>query len=149
MQRNLAVAVLALFSGSALGALRSSTSLAEFYSSAHHYSAGAPGAAPAAAPGGAPGPAGPPAPTDSWGADTHAEEFGKEYIHHTREGLKEPHVGDAAWMSEIHSNVANFDPHGRDFLTDGRSPAKFTWSGAGHTAVSLIALLPGVLFLTM
>merc|ERR1719301_452802 len=82
---------------------------------------GAPAASPAAAPGGSPA-ASPAAPKDNWGADTHAEEFGKEYVHHVREGLKEPHVGEAGWMSETHANVANFDPHGRDFLTDSRSP---------------------------
>merc|ERR1719313_643313 len=92
---------------------------------------GAPGAAPAGAPGAAPGPAASPAaPKDNWGADTHAEEFGKEYTHHVREGLKEPHVGEAGWQSETHANVANFDPHGRDFVTDSRSPAKMVFSGA-------------------
>merc|ERR1719298_295058 len=100
---------------------------------------GAPAGAPGAAPGGAPGPAGPPAPKDSWGADTHADEFGKEYIHHTREGLKEPHVGDARWQSEMHANVANFDPHGQDFLTDRRSPAK-VFGAAGGLSMSLAAL---------
>merc|ERR1719217_54314 len=89
---------------------------------------GAPAASPAAAPGGSPA-ASPAAPKDNWGADTHAEEFGKEYVHHVREGLKEPHVGEAGWQSETHANVANFDPHGRDFLTDSRSPAKM-FSGA-------------------
>eukprot|EP00746_Dinoflagellata_sp_MGD_P125614 gnl/MRDRNA2_/MRDRNA2_60413_c0_seq2.p1 gnl/MRDRNA2_/MRDRNA2_60413_c0~~gnl/MRDRNA2_/MRDRNA2_60413_c0_seq2.p1 ORF type:complete len:137 (-),score=37.34 gnl/MRDRNA2_/MRDRNA2_60413_c0_seq2:103-513(-) len=87
--------------------------------------------APAGAPGAAPGPAASPAaPKDNWGADTHAEEFGKEYTHHVREGLKEPHVGEAGWQSETHANVANFDPHGRDFVTDSRSPAKMVFSGA-------------------
>merc|ERR1719207_297855 len=90
--------------------------------------AGAPAGAPGAAPGGAPA-ASPAAPKDNWGADTHAEEFGKEYTHHVREGLKEPHVGEAGWQSETHANVANFDPHGRDFVTDSRSPAKM-FSGA-------------------
>merc|ERR1719449_500213 len=83
--------------------------------------ASAPGAAPGGAPGGSPA-ASPAAPKDNWGADTHAEEFTKEYVHHTREGLKEPHVGEAGWQSETHANVTNFDPHGRDFLTDARSP---------------------------
>merc|ERR1719465_128057 len=95
-------------------------------------SVGAPAGAPGAAPGGAPA-ASPAAPKDNWGADTHAEEFGKEYVHHTREGLKEPHVGEAGWMSETHVNVANFDPHGRDFLTDSRSPVMY--SGAAVPAV--------------
>merc|ERR550514_1617435 len=84
-------------------------------------SGGAPAASPGAAPGGAPA-ASPAAPKDNWGADTHAEEFTKEYVHHTREGMKEPHVGEAGWISETHANVANLDPHGRDFLTDSRSP---------------------------
>merc|ERR1719301_32973 len=88
---------------------------------------GAPAASPAAAPGGSPA-ASPAAPKDNWGADTHAEEFGKEYTHHVREGLKEPHVGEAGWQSETHANVANFDPHGRDFVTDSRSPAKMVFS---------------------
>merc|ERR550537_1143481 len=102
--------------------------------------AGAPAGAPGAAPGGSPA-ASPAAPKDNWGADTHAEEFGKEYTHHVREGLKEPHVGDPAWQSETHANVANFDPHGRDFVTDSRSPAKMVWSGAkelsGFVAIAL------------
>merc|ERR1719272_2467407 len=102
--------------------LRKQASLADVHSAA-------PAGAPGAAPGGAPS-ASPAAPKDNWGADTHADEFGKEYVHHTREGLKEPHVGDAAWQSEIHANVANFDPHGQDFLTDARSPAKLMYSGA-------------------
>merc|ERR1719262_1398380 len=84
---------------------------------------GAPAGAPGAAPGGAPGPAASPAaPQDKWGADTHADEFGHEYVHHTREGLKEPHIGDKAWQAEMHANPADFDPHGEDFLTDRRSP---------------------------
>merc|ERR1719159_281389 len=98
--------------------------------------AGAPGAAPGAAPAGAPA-----MPKDSWGADTHGEEFGKEYIHHTREGLKEPHVGDAAWQSEMHANPANFDPHGQDFLTDSRSPAKPMLGSAGHLAAGLVTIV--------
>merc|ERR1719198_30138 len=102
---------------------------------------GAPGAAPGAAPGGAPA-ASPAAPKDNWGADSHAEEFGKEYVHHTREGLKEPHVGEAGWQSETHANVANFDPHGQDFVTDARSPAKLTFSGASHSVVGLAVMLP-------
>eukprot|EP00746_Dinoflagellata_sp_MGD_P164450 gnl/MRDRNA2_/MRDRNA2_93080_c0_seq1.p1 gnl/MRDRNA2_/MRDRNA2_93080_c0~~gnl/MRDRNA2_/MRDRNA2_93080_c0_seq1.p1 ORF type:complete len:138 (-),score=40.48 gnl/MRDRNA2_/MRDRNA2_93080_c0_seq1:43-456(-) len=104
--------------------------------------------APAGAPGAAPGPAASPAaPKDNWGADTHAEEFGKEYTHHVREGLKEPHVGEAGWQSETHANVANFDPHGRDFVTDSRSPAKMVFSGAGSISlagaivISALALL--------
>merc|ERR1719240_566736 len=102
---------------------------------------GAPGAAPGGAPGAAP--AGSPAgPTDSWGADTHAEEFGKEYVHHTREGLKEPHVGDAAWQSEMHANPANFDPHGDDFLTDRRSPARPMLGDAGRVELGLTLLAP-------
>merc|ERR1719387_2451086 len=96
---------------------------------------GAPAASPAAAPGGAPA-ASPAAPKDNWGADTHAEEFGKEYVHHVREGLKEPHVGEAGWQSETHANVANFDPHGEDFLTDSRSPAKMVWSGSNAVSFS-------------
>merc|ERR1719310_2128641 len=85
------------------------------------------GAAPGGAPGGAPGaaPAAAPAgPADKWGADTHGEEFGSEYAHHERKNLREPHIGDAAWQSEMHANVGDFDPHGRDFVTDSRSPAK-------------------------
>merc|ERR1719207_395462 len=85
------------------------------------------GAAPAASPA---------APKDNWGADTHAEEFGKEYTHHVREGLKEPHVGEAGWQSETHANVANFDPHGRDFVTDSRSPAKMVFSGSNTFSAS-------------
>merc|ERR1719515_174260 len=96
---------------------------------------GAPAGAPGAAPGGAPA-ASPAAPKDNWGADTHAEEFGKEYVHHTREGLKEPHVGEAGWQSETHANVANFDPHGSDFVTDSRSPAKMTFSGSQSFSIS-------------
>merc|ERR1719321_2398169 len=103
-------------------------------------SAGAPAGAPGAAPGGSPA-ASPAAPKDNWGADTHAEEFGKEYTHHVREGLKEPHVGEAGWQSETHANVANFDPHGSDFVTDSRSPAKMVWSGAkelsGFAAIAI------------
>merc|ERR1719305_944075 len=98
-------------------------------------SAGAPGAAPAASPA-----ASPAAPKDNWGADTHAEEFGKEYTHHVREGLKEPHVGEAGWQSETHANVANFDPHGRDFVTDSRSPAKMVFSGAGSISIVGVAI---------
>merc|ERR550514_629072 len=102
------------------------------------------GAAPAASPGASPA-ASPAAPKDNWGADTHAEEFGKEYTHHVREGLKEPHVGEAGWQSETHANVANFDPHGRDFLTDSRSPAKMVFSGAkelsGFAAIALTFFL--------
>merc|ERR1719387_1799504 len=102
--------------------------------------AGAPAGAPGAAPGGAPA-ASPAAPKDNWGAGTHAEEFGKEYVHHVREGLKEPHVGEAGWQSETHANVANFDPHGSDFLTDSRSPAKMVFGGASRcSALALIAL---------
>merc|ERR1719487_1298642 len=99
-------------------------SLASFHS-------GAPAGAPGGAPGAAPGPAASPAaPQDKWRADTHADEFGKEYIHHTREGLREPHVGEKAWLSEMHANPANFDPHGEDFLTDARSPV--IKAGAGR-----------------
>merc|ERR1719271_298466 len=94
--------------------------------------AGAPGAAPAASPA---------APKDNWGADTHAEEFGKEYTHHVREGLKEPHVGEAGWQSETHANVANFDPHGSDFVTDSRSPAKMVFSGASQSVVGLASMV--------
>merc|ERR1719152_862642 len=102
---------------------------------------GAPAGAPGAAPGGAPGPAASPAaPKDNWGADTHAEEFGKEYVHHVREGLSEPHVGEAGWQSETHANVANFGPHGQDFVTDSRSPAKIVFSSATHVSASLLAL---------
>merc|ERR1719198_1998045 len=94
--------------------------------------------APAGAPGAAPGPAASPAaPTDNWGADSHAEEFGKEYVHHTREGLREPHVGEAGWQSEMHANVADFDPHGQDFLTDSRSPAKPLFSSTGRLTLSI------------
>merc|ERR1719201_802264 len=96
---------------------------------------GAPAGAPGAAPGGAPS-ASPAAPKDNWGADTHAEEFGKEYVHHTREGLKEPHVGEAGWQSETHANVANFDPHGKDFVTDARSPAKMVFAGSNALSLS-------------
>merc|ERR1719335_688811 len=109
------------------------------------------GGAPAGAPGGAPGAApaaSPAAPKDNWGADTHGEEFGKEYVHHTREGLKEPHVGDRVWQSEMHSNPADFDPHGRDFLTDARSPAKpMLFGGAGHLAAGLSTVLAPLLAL--
>merc|ERR1719305_405756 len=101
---------------------------------------GAPAGAPGAAPGGAPA-ASPAAPKDNWGADTHAEEFGKEYVHHTREGLKEPHVGEAGWLSETHANVANFDPHGRDFLTDSRSPVMPRAGATAPTAAALTLLL--------
>merc|ERR1719298_66222 len=106
----------------------------------HKHDSGAPGAAPAAAgaPGGAPA-ASPAAPKDNWGADTHAEEFGKEYVHHTREGLKEPHVGEKGWISETHANVANFDSHGSDFVTDSRSPV--TFSGAVTHTVAVTTLL--------
>merc|ERR1719359_53035 len=100
------------------------------------------GGAPAGAPGGAPGAApaaSPAAPKDSWGADSHAEEFTNEYTFHTREGLKEPHVGEKGWISETHANVANFDPHGRDFLTDSRSPV--TFSGAVTHTVAVTTLL--------
>merc|ERR1719463_62949 len=107
--------------------LRKKASLADMHS-------GAPAGAPGAAPGGAPA-ASPAAPKDNWGADTHAEEFGKEYVHHVREGLKEPHVGEAGWQSETHANVANFDPHGSDFLTDSRSPAKMVFGGASRVAI--------------
>merc|ERR1719355_366357 len=101
----------------------------------------APAGAPGGAPGGAPAPAASPAaPQDKWGADTHGEEFGKEYVHHTREGLKEPHVGDAAWQSEMHANPANFDPHGQDFLTDRRSPAKIM-GAAGRVAGGVTVIL--------
>merc|ERR1719240_1165023 len=79
----------------------------------------APGGAPGAAPGAAPA-----GPTDKWGADTHAEEFGGEYAHHEHKTVKEPHVGDAAWQSEMHANPGDFDPHGQDFLTDSRSPVQ-------------------------
>merc|ERR1719311_1693067 len=101
---------------------------------------GAPAGAPGAAPGGAPA-ASPAAPKDNWGADSHAEEFGKEYVHHTREGLKEPHVGEAGWQSEMHANPANFDPHGEDFLTDRRSPARPMLGGAGHLAAGLVTMM--------
>merc|ERR1719265_369686 len=92
------------------------------------------------APAGAPGPAASPAAKqDNWAADTHADEFGKEYIHHTREGLREPHVGDKAWMSEMHANPANFDPHGEDFLTERRSPV----IKAGAVGGQRLAVLAG------
>merc|ERR1719230_1639042 len=85
-------------------------------------SVGAPGAAPAAAPGGAPG--GAPAPKDKFGADTHAEEFGNEYLVHEHKTVQEPNaLEDKAWKSEMHTKLENFDPHGQDFLTDERSPA--------------------------
>merc|ERR1719399_2208271 len=112
-------------------------SLASFHQG---YGYGAPAGAPGGAPGGGPGAApaaSPAAPQDKWGADTHADEFGKEYIHHTREGLREPHVGEKGWQSEMHANPANFDPHGEDFLTDARSPV--IKAGAGRAA-SLTAL---------
>merc|ERR1719421_1584262 len=86
-------------------------------------SVAAPGGAPGGAPGAAPG-AAPAGPTDKWGADTHSEEFGSEYAHHEHKTVKEPHVGDAAWQSEMHANPGHFDPHGQDFLTDSRSPAQ-------------------------
>merc|ERR1719262_950070 len=121
MMRALMVVAMAVCAG-ASQPLRKKASLADLRS-------GAPAGAPGAAPGGAPA-ASPAAPKDNWGADTHAEEFGKEYTHHVREGLKEPHVGEAGWQSETHANVANFDPHGQDFVTDSRSPAKMTFSGA-------------------
>merc|ERR1719359_1324566 len=111
--------------------------------------AGAPGAAPAASPGASPG-ASPAAPKDNWGADTHAEEFGKEYTHHVREGLKEPHVGEAGWQSETHANVANFDPHGRDFLTDSRSPAQIVYSDAKPaSAIGVAVVLPVMVLMGM
>merc|ERR1719230_313930 len=111
-------------------------------------SAGAPGAAPGAAPGGSPA-ASPAAPKDNWGADTHAEEFGKEYTHHVREGLKEPHVGEAGWQSETHANVANFDPHGSDFVTDSRSPAKMMFSGSNTFSFSgaILAMVAAALMM--
>merc|ERR1719390_616361 len=110
--------------------------------------AGAPGAAPAASPGASPA-ASPAAPKDNWGADTHAEEFGKEYTHHVREGLKEPHVGEAGWQSETHANVANFDPHGQDFLTDSRSPAKIVFSGSNTFSFSgaILAMVAAALMM--
>merc|ERR1719160_462072 len=104
-----------------------------------HSQSGAPAGSPGAAPGGAPA-ASPAAPKDNWGADTHAEEFGKEYTHHVREGLKEPHVGEAGWQSETHANVANFDPHGRDFVTDSRSPAKMVFAGSNALSLSGVVL---------
>jgi hypothetical protein len=39
-------------------------------------------------------------------------------------------VSEAGWQSETHANVANFDSHGSDFVTDSRSPAKVVFSGA-------------------
>merc|ERR1719181_941494 len=132
MMRVMVVLGMALLAG-ASQPLRKKASLANVRS-------GAPAGAPGAAPGGAPA-ASPAAPKDNWGADTHAEEFGKEYTHHVREGLKEPHVGEAGWQSETHANVANFDPHGRDFVTDSRSPAKVVFSGAkelsGFVAITI------------
>merc|ERR1719313_638055 len=100
------------------------------------------GAAPGGAPGGAPGaaPAAAPAgPADKWGADTHAEEFGSEYAHHERKNLREPHVGDAAWQSEMHANVGDFDPHGQDFVTDSRSPARTQFSFSASEPRSTMA----------
>merc|ERR1719450_585014 len=104
------------------------------------------GAAPGGAPGGAPGatpaaaPAAAPAgPADKWGSDTHAEEFGSEYAHHEHKTVKEPHVGDAAWMSEMHASPGDFDPHGQDFLTDSRSPV--TRSAAAPAATGLATVL--------
>merc|ERR1719311_480522 len=99
-------------------------------------SAAAPGGAPGGAPGAAPG-AAPAGPTDKWGADTHAEEFGSEYAHHEHKTVKEPHVGDAAWQSEMHKNPGDFDPHGQDFVTDSRSPV--VRSGSGRVAVGVMA----------
>ena len=110
--------------------------------------ASAPGAAPssAAAPGAAPVPA-PAAAKDSWGADTHGQEFGKEYLSHERKNLKEPSVHhDAVWQNEMERNVADFDPHGHDFVTDRRSPAKNPvggYSGASGARVT-VACLAGV-----
>merc|ERR1719158_2042125 len=85
-------------------------------------SVGAPGAAPGAAPGGAPGGApAAPAPKDKFGADTHAEEFGNEYLVHEHKTVKEPNVHeDAAWKNEM-VNAGKFDPHGEDWLTDEKS----------------------------
>merc|ERR1719465_128369 len=111
-------------------------------------SVGAPAGAPGAAPGGSPA-ASPAAPKDNWGADSHAEEFGKEYVHHVREGLKEPHVGEAGWQSETHANVANFDPHGQDFVTDSRSPAKMMFSAAGSISVAGAIAIPALVLLGM
>merc|ERR1719506_2307939 len=107
------------------------------------HSAAAPGGAPGGAPGSAPAaaPAAAPAgPADKWGADTHGEEFGSEYAHHERKNLREPHIGDAAWQSEMHANVGDFDPHGRDFVTDSRSPAKLHLSFSAAAPVSTMAV---------
>merc|ERR1719316_1885126 len=134
MALRLILVAITAYLGAASQPLRKKTSLVDLNS-------GAPAGAPGGAPGGAPA-ASPAAPKDNWGADTHAEEFGKEYVHHTREGLKEPHVGEAGWQSETHANVANFDPHGQDFITDSRSPAKIVFSSATHvSATGAFALL--------
>merc|ERR1719231_600593 len=111
----------------------------------------APGGAPGAAPGAAPAaaPAGAPAgPADKWGADTHAEEFGSEYAHHDRKNLREPHVGDAAWQNEMHKNVGDFDL-GKDYVTDGRSPARnqfqlFSAAAPCHAMAAALAVAVGV-----
>merc|ERR1719421_235174 len=68
---------------------------------------GAPGAAPGAAPGGAPGGApAAPAPKDKFGADTHAEEFGNEYLVHEHKTVKEPNaLEDKAWKNEMHTKL--------------------------------------------
>merc|ERR1719321_2405119 len=102
-----------------------------------HLQVGAPGAAPA----GAPPAAAPAGPADKWGADSHGEEFGNEYAYHERAHLKEPHIGNATWQSEMHANPGDFDPHGRDFITDSRSPAKMqVYSGySGAAGASLFA----------
>eukprot|EP00746_Dinoflagellata_sp_MGD_P100278 gnl/MRDRNA2_/MRDRNA2_40799_c0_seq1.p1 gnl/MRDRNA2_/MRDRNA2_40799_c0~~gnl/MRDRNA2_/MRDRNA2_40799_c0_seq1.p1 ORF type:complete len:154 (-),score=44.30 gnl/MRDRNA2_/MRDRNA2_40799_c0_seq1:50-511(-) len=85
------------------------------------------GAAPAAAPGGAPGPSGAPgapgpgaAPAsihENWGADTHKEEFAKEYSTFTRKHLREPHMGDQKWLDEMAEGPGEFDLD-KDFVHD-------------------------------
>merc|ERR1719261_781600 len=87
------------------------------------------GAAPAAAPGGAPGPSGAPgapgpgaAPatfTENWGADSHKEEFSKEYTTFTRKRLREPHMKDQKWLEEMKEGPGEFDLD-RDFVHDTR-----------------------------
>merc|ERR1719171_1842593 len=63
-------------------------------------------------------------PKDKWGADTHEEEFGHEYDEHHRPDLKEPSVNDKGWDAETHDNPGDWDPHGKDAVTNSSSPAK-------------------------
>merc|ERR1719506_926379 len=117
------------------------------------HSAAAPGGAPGGAPGSAPAaaPAAAPAgPADKWGADSHGDEFGNEYAYHERKNLREPHIGNATWQSEMYANAGDFDPHGRDFVTDSRSPAKMVlYSGAASAKIFAAGLAAVAGFVAM